>query len=726
MTRGMRIAATVLLSTLAVYLVDLDRSVRQQFEGRKWALPAHVFAAPTELYAGAAIDSDRFEALLKDLKFRKDSELPAQGTYRRDGGTFRLKTREFSFPEGIEAARELELLFEAGQLISLSDPVQGKDLAIVRMEPVQIGSFYPMRKEDRILVRLDQVPSSLLQILLSIEDRRFYEHGGVSLRGIARALWNNARAGSVVQGGSTLTQQLVKNLFLRPERTWGRKLREAVMALLLEAHYSKDQILETYLNEIYLGQDGARAIHGIGLASRYYFGRPVEQLELHQMALLVGLVRAPVNYDPWRSPQRAIARRNVVLDSLAGVGAVSGEEAARARSEPLDIVGNPHQSINPHPAFLDLVRRELLKRYAAEDLTSEGLRIFTTLDVDAQRHLESAAAATLARLDRQTRQGSLETAAVFTRRETGDIVALIGSRDPESVGFNRALDAQRQIGSLYKPVIYLTALHHPDQYTPTTPLEDTAIRLNSGTGAAWIPKNYDGRQHGTVALHTALAQSYNLATVRLGLQLGVERTLETLRLLGVERDDIEALPSVLLGAAALTPLEVAQMYQTLATDGFQTRLAAIRSVTTADGAVLNRFGLSVKQAADPSAVYLVNTILQEAVAQGTGRGVYTYLPRDLNVAGKTGTSNDLRDSWFAGYSGDYLGVVWIGRDDNRSSQLSGAQGALRVWGATMQKIAQQPLTLIEPEVAGQPQGGHTGRRNRESTPPPSSVVESLF
>lgn len=690
------LGAPLVLAVLVAYLAYQDFTIRQQFEGKKWALPAKVYATPTELFAGAPIDAVHLERLLRELKYRPDDTLASKATYTRRGADFLIKTREFRFWDKLEPARELRVRFSGGQIASIQDTAAGRSVAIFRMEPVQIGSFYPTLKEDRILIKRQQVPEGLLQALFSIEDRHFYQHSGISVRSILRALWANTLAGSIVQGGSTLTQQLVKNFFLTSERTWWRKLNEAVMALILEARYTKDQILEAYLNEIYLGQDGARAIHGFGLASQYYFSRSLDELDLHHIALLVGMVRGPSYYDPIQSRDKAAKRRNVVLDAMAEVGAISVDEAAAAKAKPLDVVSNPHQAISRYPAFLDLVKRQLQKDYAKDDLTTEGLRVFTTLDVDAQQQLQTAAVSTLKRLGRQTHAKGLETAAIITRRGNGEIVALLGSRDPDSAGFNRALDAERQIGSLYKPVVYLTALKFPDRYTLATPLIDTALRLRSPGGVPWVPKNYDGREHGTVSLRTALAQSYNLATVRLGLNVGIEQTLETLRQLGVEQD-VEPFPSLLLGAVTLCPFEVAQLYQTLASDGFSTRLAAIQAVTASDGKPLSRYPLNVKQVVDPSAVFLVNTILQDAVSRGTGRAVYSYLPRDFGVVGKTGTTNDLRDSWFAGFTGDYLGVVWVGRDDNQSSRLTGAQGALRIWAQAMKSIAKEPVALLPPD-----------------------------
>lgn len=689
-------SAPFLIALFVVYLGYQYYTVREQFEGKRWALPARVYAGAVEVFAGAHFNPESFIRLLEELKFRGDSRLSSHGTYVRTDNEITLKTRDFDFWDKREPAREVIVRFDGDRVRSVEDTATGKAIPVLRMEPVRIGSFYPALKEDRVLIKFDQAPKLLLEALFATEDRNFYDHHGVSARGILRAVWANLRAGGIVQGGSTLTQQLVKNFFLTSERTWWRKLNEIVMALILDARYSKDEILEAYLNEIYLGQDGARAIHGFGLASRYYFSRSLDELELHHIALLVSLVRGPSYYDPYHAPDRVRKRRDLVLEEMAEQGRIQAEQAAAAKSRPLDVVANPHQSITRYPAFLDLVRRQLRQEYRPEDLTSEGLSIFTTLEVDVQRGLEESAAATLEKLESRTRARQLETAAIMTRRATGEIVALLGARDPESSGFNRTLDAARQIGSLYKPVVYLTALENPEKYTLATPLRDLAIRVKNPGSPAWSPKNYDNRAHGTVPLHRALAKSYNLATVRLGMEVGIAHTAQTLRRLGVERP-VELVPSLLLGSASLTPFEVTQMYQTLASQGFVTPLRAIQAVVSHEGKTLQRYGLSVRQALDPAAVFLLDSALKEVMREGTGKPAYTQLPQELDAAGKTGTTNDLRDSWFAGFTGDYLGVVWVGRDDNQSAGLTGAQGALKIWASTMRRVAHEALELDAPE-----------------------------
>jgi penicillin-binding protein 1B len=501
-----------------------------------------------------------------------------------------------------------------------------------------------------------------------------------------------------LHGGSTLTQQLVKNFFLNAEYSLARKFNEALMSLILEAHYSKDEILEAYLNEIYLGQDGARAVHGFGLASQFYFSRSLDELQLHHIALLVAMVKGPQVYNPIHGAERTLQRRNLVLDLMRERGDITQEQADAAKTMPLDVVQDAHQAISRYPAFLDQVRRQLQRDYRNEDLTSEGLRIFTTLDVEAQQNLEASAETVTRKVMKQYKLEELETAAVLTRRTTGEIAALIGSRDPKNSGFDRAMEAVRPIGSLYKPVVYLTALADPARYSVITPLEDSAIRVESPGSPAWSPKNYDHQEHGIIPLHQALAHSFNLATVRLGMDLGVDKTIETLRGLGVDRQP-EAYPSVLLGTVELSPMEVAQMYQTLANDGFVTPLKAIHAVLSKEGQALQKFPLEVRQGAEELPVYLLDTILQEVFTEGTARSALAILPQGMQPAGKTGTTNDLKDSWFAGFTGDYVGVVWMGRDDNQPVKLTGAQGALQLWASVMAKTSHEALQLLPPEGA---------------------------
>lgn len=684
------------LAVLFSYLSVLDYKLRQQFEGKRWAIPARVYADPVELYPGFGMSADKFEQLLGMLHYRRDAKFVADGTYSRDNLEFKIKTRSFTFPDQQQTSTILQIAFTDAGISTITDANANKAVDIISMEPVQIGSFYPKIKEDRVLIKLSDAPDALVKGLLASEDREFYQHVGISFRGIARAMFANYQAGGMVQGGSTITQQLVKNFYLSSERRWSRKIKEALMALILEYRYSKNEILEAYLNEIYLGQDGANSVHGFGLASEFYFGTNLKDLSLDQLALLVAMVRGPSEYDPRRFPERALQRRNLVINEMLAEGYITDAQAMAARAKPLNVIANNHSSSNHYPGFLDLVRRQLKQDYREDDITSEGLKIFTTLDTQIQETLEKTVAIKLNELDKLPIAKNLESAVIVTRRDSGEVVALSSGRQNTPEGFNRALDAVRPIGSLMKPVVYLTAMQYPDKYTITTPVRDATIVVNIPQAKDWIPKNYDHRQHGTIPVHTALAKSYNLATVRIGMDLGIARVAKTLREMGVSRK-VDLYPSLLLGATSLTPMDVTQMYQTLAGDGFSTPIKAIRAVLSAKGERLQSYPFIVKQAVEPGATFIVNTIMQEVMHEGTGHDAYKTFPKDYGLVGKTGTTNDAKDSWFAGYTGDYLSVVWVGRDDNKPIGLTGASGALQIWIDLMKQISTQPVNLLPPD-----------------------------
>ena len=681
---------------LGAYSLHLAMTVRTGFEGTRWAVPAQVYARPLELYAGAPVTAGQLEAELLFLGYRRVRTVSGPAQWSRNSDRFVLHSRPFRFWDGAEPSRKVTVEVGADGTRALRDEA-GREIDLMRLEPGVVGSIYPSHNEDRVLVSREQIPRALVDGLLAVEDRRFFDHGGVDARGIARAVWANLRAGRVVQGGSTLTQQLVKNFLLTSERSLLRKFNEALMAIIVDARYSKDEILEAYVNEVFLGQDGARAIHGFGLAARYYFGRQLEELQLHETALLVGLVKGASYYNPRRHPQRALQRRNLVIEQMQAEGFVTAQQAADAKRRPLDVTATGQRQAHRVPAFVDLVRRQLRRDYREEDLTSEGLRIFTAFDPWVQQQASAAIGSRLDAIEkaRKLSPGTLQGAIVVTSVQDGEVQALVGGRDVSVAGFNRALDAVRPIGSLVKPAVFLAALSHPGRYTLTTPIHDVEVDIRLRGGQRWQPRNYDRKVHGPVPLHVALSESLNLATVNLGLEVGLDSVIATLRKLGVTRD-IQPLPSLLLGAISLSPLEVAQVYQTLAAGGFHSPLRAIRAVLDAQGEPLQRYPLTVTQAADPGAVFLLNRNLVEVTQVGTGKGLQRILPAGLQVAGKTGTTNELRDSWFAGYSGDRVVVTWVGRDDNGAMGLTGAQGALPVWGTLMQAIDTASLQLSPP------------------------------
>lgn len=674
----------------------LDALVTDKFEGKRWSLPAKVYARPLQLYPGSTLKLSDLVHELELLGYRRSTSTAQPGSYQQETDRVRLHTRSFQLWDEALEARQVDIRINDNRITDLRSGNQ--TLPLMSLEPMLIGGIYPKHGEDRTLVRIDEVPDFILDTLITVEDRDFYSHHGVSPRAIARAMWVNTRSGRMKQGGSTLTQQLVKNFYLTSERSLMRKATEALMAILLDMHYDKDEILEAYLNEVYLGQAGQRAIHGFGLASHYYFGRRLKDLKLHQAALLVSLVKGPSYYNPRKHPERALTRRNLVLEMLAGAGKVTVAQAEWAKRQPLDVIEKSSYTDIAYPAYMDLVKRQLRRDYQAEDLTSEGLRIFTSLDPLVQREAEQSLARQINRFRRQdvSRMRQLEGALVVTSTDTGEVLALVGGKDTKYSGFNRALDAVRPVGSLLKPAVYLAALSQPDKYTLVSPLDDGPVRIPAEEGKFWTPKNYDRQDHGIVPLHYGLSRSYNQASARLGMELGIGQVIKAIEQLGVQRE-LPPYPSIILGARGLSPIEVAAMYQTIAAGGFNTPLRAIRDVTTSAGKPLNRYPLQVEQRFDPGAIHLLYYVLQETMREGTGRSVYNYVPASLNVAGKTGTTDDLRDSWFAGFTGDRLAVVWLGNDDNTPSGLTGSRGALSVWGQLMKRLAPVSLTGTLPE-----------------------------
>ncbi|MGV1098753.1 penicillin-binding protein 1B [Thiovibrio sp. JS02] len=688
------LAFFLLVVSFVLYVGYLDRVIREKFEGKRWSLPAVVYARPLELYPGLAISLPELEEELQLAGYRRDRKVSDPGGYDRQEGVVHLVTRDFHFPDGPEKSAKYTLSFAEGTLVGIFRADSGEALDGVRLDPARIGSFHPKQHEDRIVLSREELPDLLVKTLLAVEDQNFYSHSGLDPLAILRALLANTMAGETVQGGSTLTQQLVKNFFLSNERTLWRKFNEAIMALLLEAHYDKDEILTAYTNEIFLGQDGGRAVHGFGLASLFYFRRELADLSPAQIATLVGMVRGPSYYDPRKDPERCLKRRQVVLEVMRSQKVIDERTHKVARAAALGSQALTGNGFNRFPAFLDLVRRQLAEEYREEDLTSDGMKIFTTLDPRVQKIVEKQLEATIARLEKSTGKRGLDGAVVVTRREGGEILAVAGGRTPLQSGFNRALDARRHVGSLIKPAVYLAALGKG--YTLATPVEDTAFTVPNVGGKPWSPVNYDRTEHGRVPMYLGLAYSLNLATVKIGMDVGVKKVVQTVKDLGVH-GDFPAYPSFLLGAVSLTPLEVAQMYQTLASGGFYLPQRAISSVLAADNTVVKRFGISVEERFAPEQVYLLNIALQHVVSDGTGKVLSQYLSPSYNVAGKTGTSDDLRDSWFAGFTGDQLAVVWLGKDDNKPIGLTGSGGALVVWGEIMRALHPQPLDLVEPE-----------------------------
>jgi len=691
--KRLAIAAVALVGVVSVLVIAsiayFDHIVTGEFKQRLWSVPAKIYAAPIELYADAPLSAEELELELKRLHYRSGiANKP--GFYRRHGNTIDLVTRRTQFVDGVRQAQRVTIEANGEHVVSVT--ADDQPVPVFRLDPMLVGSVFPAHGEDRIVLRPDEIPPLLATVLKGVEDRRFDEHHGVDPRSIIRAMWANVRAHRIVQGGSTLTQQLIKNYFLTDTQTFGRKWKEAIMAICLESHYSKEEILVAYINEITLGQDGPRPIHGFGLGAEFYFGKPVSELQLSEIALLVSVVRGPSYYDPFRHPDRARARRDLVLHELAEQQLISTIDADRAAQEPLGVRSHGGGYV---PAFLDLVRRDLKRDFPNIDLATEGLQVFTTLDPRAQASAEKALSKGLERLD-ATRHApeSLQGAVVVCDPQSGDVLAVVGGRDVGREGFDRALDARRPIGSLVKPAVYLAALMS-GRYHAASHIEDAPIEVTLDNGDVWSPKNYTREVFGDVTLVHALAESMNMATVRLGMDVGLSNIADTLEKLGVSPRPA-LLPSMILGTIELTPLEVANVYSTLANGGFQVKLHSVQGLLGADGKVIKRFKGELTQVLPPEQVYALNRMLMTVTTRGTGHALQSRFGR-LTLAGKTGTSSDTRDSWFAGFSGSHVLVTWVGYDDNRVTGLTGALGALPIWADTLSGIRTEPFSPVATE-----------------------------
>lgn len=691
--------ASLLLILLLVFLgwaAYLNYEVTTRFEGKKWAVPARVYARPLEVYQGLLLTPAAWEKELNALGYDFVSRPTKPGQVSKRDNHYSVYSRAFDFSDESVPAKRFDIVFNKTSVIRYQGP--SADDFSARLDPLEIGSFYPSHGEDRVLVRLDDTPQLLRDAIVAVEDRHYYDHYGVSLRGTARAIIANLTQGSLVQGGSTITQQLVKNFYLTPERTLKRKAQEAMMALLLELNYDKSAVLETYINEINLGQSGPRAIHGFGLAANHYFNRDLNDLSPPQIALLVGMLKGPSVYNPRRNPNNARARRNVVLDILEREGFITAKELSLFKAAPLGLVRSDQKRLGDYPAFLDVVRTQLSNDYRPEDLQSEGLRIFTTMAPSVQLSVEEAITSTINDVQPRDKQPPLQAAAIVTAVGSGELLAIVGDAKPGYNGFKRATNARRQIGSLVKPFVYLTALKQPDAYTLMTLVDDSPFTYTGPNRKNWTPRNYTRRSYGLLPLYRALAYSHNQSTARLGMTLGLDAVIRTLRQAGLNDQQINPVPSLLLGSIALTPMEVSHIYHTIAADGVYTPLRAIRSVQDSFNQPLQRYPLDSEPRFSSELMHLMHYNLQAVMRFGTGSAATKRLPASMIAAGKTGTTNQNKDSWFAGYTGDHSTVIWMGNDNNKPTTLTGATGALVVWRKIMQNVASGSINHQPPDT----------------------------
>jgi len=694
------ISIAVMLVTIALLGLYVYRQSVGKFEIRRLSLPTRIFTDFTPLRGGIVLGGDDLVEKLNRLGYRQVTALSQSGDYVVARGQIDLYTRAFTHPSGQYPAQPVRIVFRNNAIESVVSLKQAAPIDNAALEPELLASILSDQLENRKPVTLDQVPKVLQDAVVATEDVRFWHHPGVDPIGLSRALFRNLRAGGVTEGGSTLTQQLVKNYYLTNERSYKRKVTEAFMAVILDAKFSKREILEAYLNDIYLGRNRSISILGVGEAARFYFGKPVSELNLAEAALLAGIIRSPNNYSPFARPDLALQRRTTVLGLMLNQKKITREEYDKAMAAKL-----PQQPFRQRsglasiPYYVDRVLQEMARDYGIKDVKGRGLQIYTAIDLNAQDTASRTIEAGLSALEKGSRRlrrpgQPLQGAMINVDVPTGEIRALIGGRNYDINQFNRALNARRQIGSLVKPFVYATAFEPSlsnQNITPATLVSDTRFVLKRRFSADWSPRNYEDVYHQTVTVAEALEQSLNSASVRIGLACGLDPIVRTAHTLGVVSDIDSKNPAMLLGAVDLSPIEMADAYSTIARVGSRVPLHAVKFVTDDRNKILSA-GDEIKpvQVFPARDMYMLVNVMKGVVDRGTAGGARS-MGFKLTAAGKTGTTNDKRDAWFIGFTPKALTLTWIGFDDNAPTGLSGGTGAVPIWTRFMQNVtAGQP------------------------------------
>ena len=691
----------------AWYLKRLEDTVTEKFEKPFSSFPSKIYSDSHLLYVGINLRLDELADKLRRLGyFEVQAATKRKGEYRVvRQGVMEIFLHDFDFPGEKRPGVPVRISMKGSMLGRIENLANGKDMFDLELEPELVTGLYERIWQERKLVKLADVPPLLVKSILAVEDERFYSHSGVDPIGILRAMWVNVRRMSFQQGGSTLTQQLMKNFFLTDERTLSRKVPEAIMALIAERKYSKETILENYLNEIYLGQRGSQGIFGVSQAAQFYFAKPLSDLTLGESALMAGLIRAPNRLSPYRSTDAAIKRRNVVLTKLLDDRIITRRQYETAMREKLP--DRPLVKVsNDAPFYVDYLRRELDENYSNAVLTKEGLRIFSSLDLQLQRKAEHALVEGLKKLEashpalRRKGNDSLEGAIIVMRPQTGEIKAMVGGRNYQKSQFNRVFQAKRQPGSIFKPFVYLAALMYGGQsgvrYTPETVINDSQFTWNYD-GKEWHPNNYNNEYFGAVTFRRALEGSLNSATGRVAQDVGIRRVREIAQRLGIQ-SPLPVVPSLALGSAEVTPLEVAVAFSTIANGGVRTRPLAVKLVMDQDAQPLEKRDVRVEQVINPQLAHMMNNLLKGVLDRGTATAA-RRMGFTRPAAGKTGTTNDYKDAWFVGYTPDLLAVVWVGFDGQSKLNLSGSEAALPIWTDFMKSAtANMPaIDFVQPD-----------------------------
>ncbi|OOH89342.1 penicillin-binding protein 1B [Pasteurellaceae bacterium 15-036681] len=666
---------------VGLYGIYLDGQIRTKMDGQVWQLPAEVYSRIESIRVEDDLNLEQVRLALLDYGYREVSSIATPGDFKIENNSLVVLRRAFQFPETPEAQRVLRLRFVNDKLARIEDLVRMTEVDEFRLDPKLIAMLHSDNDEERQTLRLQEYPRLLIDTLLLTEDKRFFQHDGISPLGIARAFVTNYQAGRTVQGGSTLTQQLVKNLFLTNEKSFVRKINEALMSLILDFRYDKNRILETYLNEIYLGQNGSYQIHGFSLASQFYFGRPIQEISLNQIALLVGMVKGPSLYNPWRNSEGAIERRNVVLRVLLEHQVINQDLYELLSKQPLGVKekGNIYRQ---QPAFMHALNLEL-KTELGENRTSQlsGAKIFTTLDRKQQRSAELAVINGVAELENSSKKiKDLQSAIVVAEHATGKVRAIVGGVQTQYAGFNRAIQTQRQIGSLVKPSIYAIALAQPELYRLNTPVNNQPITINVKGSPPWSPRNYDRRFSGSVMFMDALVRSLNIPTVNIGMKIGLRKVIDKQKEMGWDSVEIPPYPATLLGSYSISPYDVTKSYQVIANSGVRVPLTTVEAIISDRGDIIYQPKVEERAKEILPAEAAIQTLyaMQQVVERGTARSLQSDFSH-LRLAGKTGTTNSARDTWFVGIDGENVATVWLGKDNNGETYLTGSSGALQIY-----------------------------------------------
>ena len=686
---GLKLVFTFVVALLG-YLIYLDSKMQTVFSELTQSQSIEIRAMNQVIRTGILLPKSEVTAQLKALNYKKVATISQPKQYAESANKLAIFLDDQAQVAGLPT-QQVWVEFEAQRVVAIQT-AKGQAVSAFQLPGVVLDKIWAGDREDRVRVALADVPEQLINILLWVEDRDFYQHWGLNPWSIGRALFANWSAGKTVQGGSTLTQQLAKNLLLTRERSLTRKVNEALLSLLMEWHYSKQQILEAYINEVYLGQNGATAVHGFATASQFYYGVSLQQLSLQQQVSLVAMVKGPSLYNPWRRPETLQTRRDLLLGMLLQQKVIKQSQYLQASQSKLGVLaqGKLHQT--QRPALTSLVKEELALRAPLQKM-APLVAIQTSIDPVSQWSMEQAVSRAIPELERVYQVSQLQVAMLAVDVDSGAVRALVSDRTPDYPGFNRVKHANRPIGSLLKPFILLSALQHRTEMTLASQLHDRPVSMANQHGERWQPQNFDHQYRGSVAAIDALKQSLNVPFVNLGMVVGLEQIQADLAALS-ERTLPTLYPSDLLGSMSMTPWQVAQIYNTLVEQGVYQPLHLLEAIET-DAQAIRLNPLQREQRIDPSLSYQLLFAMQQVVADGTAKRLSLAFP-SAAIAGKTGTTNDYRDAWFVGVDGRELVVVWVGRDDNEPIAMTGSKAAMQVYLRYQEQRAPLPLALAPP------------------------------